>query len=71
VTAAITAVAPEAAVDAIDPQERLRESLDLDSLDFLSVIEHLAKDTGVSVPERDYARVDSLEGLVAYVAARG
>lgn len=72
VQAAILAVAPEAEEDLalLTPDDSLREMLDLDSLDFLAVMEHVAQLTGVSVPESDYADVDSLAGFERYLAHR-
>ena len=72
VQAAILAVAPEAEEDLalLTPDDSLREMLDLDSLDFLAVLEHVAKLTGVSVPESDYLEVDSLAGFERYLARR-
>jgi acyl carrier protein len=67
---AIGRVAPEADVADLAPDEGLREGLDLDSLDFLAVLENVALTTGVSVPESDYAAVDNLEAFVAYLQAR-
>ena len=67
VRAAILRVAPEADLDDLDPAESLRAALDLDSLDFLAVVENVATTTGVSVPESDYHNVDSLDGFVRYL----
>lgn len=63
-------IAPEADLDAIDPDRDLRREIDLDSLDFQTLIEQVAASTGVEVPETDYPQVRSLSGLVGYVAAR-
>jgi acyl carrier protein len=72
VHAAILAVAPEAEEDLalLAPDDSLRKMLDLDSLDFLAVIEHVARLTGVSVAESDYLEVDSLAGFEHYLARR-
>lgn len=67
VRTAILRVAPEAVFTELDPAESLREALDLDSLDFLAVLENVALLTGVSVPESAYATVDSLGGLAGYI----
>ena len=63
-------IAPEADLDAIDPDRDLRREIDLDSLDFQTLIEMVAASTGVEVPETDYPQVRSLSGLVGYVDAR-
>jgi acyl carrier protein len=67
VTAALASVAPEADLDAVDPGARLREELDLDSLDFLNLVQALKDITGVEIPEADYRQVDSLTELLGYL----
>ncbi|WP_369044629.1 phosphopantetheine-binding protein [Sinomonas sp. P10A9] len=69
VVAALREIAPELEPDEIDDADRLRQDLDLDSLDFLRLIEQISKATAVDVPERDYPQVATFGGLVAYVAA--
>jgi acyl carrier protein len=63
-------IAPEVELADVDPTEDLREEIDLDSLDFLNLVEGIKERTGVDVPEDDYPQVRSLDGLVTYVAAR-
>ncbi|MEN2744624.1 phosphopantetheine-binding protein [Sinomonas halotolerans] len=70
VTAALREIAPDVEADALDDADRLRQDLDLDSLDFLRLIERIAETTGVDVPERDYPQAATYGGLVAYIAAR-
>ena len=70
VLAALSEVAPEAELDQLEPGAELREVLDLDSIDFLRFVQRLAATTGVEVPESDYAQLATLEGVVAYLAAR-
>jgi acyl carrier protein len=70
VLAELAEVAPEAELDRLEPGAELREVLDLDSIDFLRFVQRLAATTGVEVPESDYAQLATLEGVVAYLAAR-
>ena len=63
-------IAPEAAFDALDPNADLREALDIDSVDFLSFAVGLHEALGVDVPEADYAELSTLNGCVAYLAAK-
>lgn len=70
VRAAIAQVAPDVDTDGLDDDARLRQDLELDSLDFLAVVETLARTTGVDIPEKDYAQVTTVRGLTTYVAAR-
>jgi acyl carrier protein len=71
VRSAIGQVAPD-----VDPEElvdgaRLRQDLELDSLDFLRVLETIAARAGVDIPEGAYAQVGTVDGLVGYVATHG
>jgi acyl carrier protein len=61
-------IAPEADLTLLSDDADLRDAVDLDSLDFLNLIERLAEKTGVDVPENDYPDVRTLAGLSAYVA---
>jgi acyl carrier protein len=67
---ALGEIAPEADLDRLAPDAELRDALDLDSMDFLAFVQRLAAATGVEVPEADYAELATLEGAVAYLAAR-
>ena len=62
-------IAPEADLETLDPKEDLRDQLDIDSLDVLRFATGLAEATGVEVPERDYPRIITLEGCIAYLSA--
>jgi acyl carrier protein len=68
---AVLAIAPEADFARVDPGASLREQLDLDSFDFLNLLIALHERLGVNVPEADYRQVDSLDGMVGYLAAHG
>ena len=61
-------VAPEADPAALDPDLDLREQLDIDSMDFFNFMLGLNTATGVEIPERDYPKLTSLKGCVAYLA---
>lgn len=46
---------------------RIRDQVDLDSMDFLDIIMELRKRYGVSVPEEDYMKLSTLQGCVDYL----
>ena len=47
----------------------LREQLDLDSMDFLNFVDRRCTSaTGIDVPERDYPKLATLAGCVAYLS---
>lgn len=71
VQAAISQVAPDVEPEDLNGQARLRQDLELDSLDFLRLVETIAKSTGVDIPERDYPAVATVDGMVDYLAVHG
>jgi acyl carrier protein len=60
-------IAPEADLDHLDPNESLRETLDIDSFDFLNVLVALNEKLGVNIPEADYRQVATLQGMTDYL----
>jgi acyl carrier protein len=63
-------IAPEADPEGLDPTADLVDELDLDSMDLLNLVSGLEERLGVTVPERDYPEVRSLDGAVAYLQRR-
>jgi acyl carrier protein len=70
VIAALAAAVPELEPDELAPDAGLREALDIDSMDFLNFAIGLHKAFGVEIPEADYRRLATIDGCVAYIAAR-
>lgn len=52
------------------PGVPLREQVDIDSVDYLRVLVELNEKVGVDIPEADYARIATIDQLVAYLAGR-
>lgn len=70
VTKVLTTIAPEARGQPLAPTVKLREQLDLDSMDALNFVIGLHDAFGVEIPEADYAKLESLETIVAYLQGR-
>lgn len=68
VQTAIGTVAPDVDIDDLEQNSRLRQDLELDSLDFLRLVETIAQSTGVNIPEADYPKVMTVGSLIEYVA---
>jgi acyl carrier protein len=66
----ILAVAPEADFSQLRPDRPVRGQLDIDSFDFLTILEHLHEKIGVDVPESDYGKMMTLDGSVDYLVGR-
>jgi acyl carrier protein len=66
----LAGIAPEADLGRVDPAAGLRDQLDLDSVDFLNFVIGVHSRLGVDIPEVDYPKLATLDGCVAYLAAR-
>ena len=49
---------------------RIRDQIEMDSMDFLDVIMELRKRYGITVPEDDYMELSTLDSSVAYLEPR-
>ncbi len=66
----LKSIAPELEEAELRPDRPLREQIDLDSMDWLNVIVALHERLNVEIPESDYARLTTLDAVVAYIGAR-
>jgi acyl carrier protein len=60
-------IAPELEPATLVGDAPLRDQVDLDSMDFLNYLISVHNMLAVEIPEGDYDRVATLDGLVAYV----
>lgn len=67
----IRRIAPELEPASLARERPLRDQVDLDSMDWLNVIIGFHQRFGVDIPEADYARLVTLDAIVAYLAGRG
>ena len=63
----IAEIAPDEDVSDVKPDVRLRDQLDLDSMDFLDIVMELRKQHGIEVPEADYRELESLDSSANYL----
>lgn len=63
-------IAPEADLSQIKPNLRIRDQLDIDSMDLLNVVIGLHKELKVDIPETDYPKLATLDDCIDYLAAR-
>jgi acyl carrier protein len=52
------------------PEENIRKALDLDSFDALNFFVRLDEELGVSVPEADYGKLNTLSEILDYLSSR-
>lgn len=70
VIAIINDIAPDEDTSNLDGAVRLREQLDLDSMDFLDIVMELRKRYGVNVPDTDYMQLATLDSCVNYLRGK-
>jgi acyl carrier protein len=68
VRSVLSEVAPDADVGSLGVDDDIRDTLDLDSVDFLNVMVAIHQRTGIEVPERDYGKLATLEAAVTYLS---
>jgi len=66
----IADVAPDEDVTNIKPDVRLRDQLELDSMDFLDIVMELRKRHNIEVPEAEYPELASLDSCAAYLSPK-
>ena len=66
----IATIAPDEDVSGLAMDLRLREQIELDSMDFLDIVMELRKRYSVQVPEEDYMELATLQGCVDYLAPK-
>lgn len=71
VKAMLVEVAPDLKGQSFDVDLPFREQFEVDSMDMLNFIIALHKATGVDISERDYAKLETLSGSVAYLRNKG
>lgn len=60
-------IAPEIDLQTLDPEALLRETLEIDSMDFLRFMILLHKEFDVDIPEADYPELTTLNKCVEYL----
>lgn len=65
--ATLLSIAPEVEADELRGDRPLRSQVDLDSMDWLNFLLGLHEKLQVEIPEADYARLVTLDDVVAYL----
>ena len=66
----IADIAPDEDLSRLKPEIRLRDQLQLDSMDFLDIVMELRKRHGIEVPEADYGQLASLDSCAEYLTPK-
>jgi acyl carrier protein len=65
----LSQVAPEADMASIQPTVRLRDQIDIDSMDALNFLIAVDAELHVDIPEADYPKLTTLDNIVGYLSA--
>lgn len=60
-------IVPDEDLSNLKGDMRIRDQIEMDSMDFLDIIMELRKRYGIIVPEDDYMELSTLDGSVAYL----
>jgi acyl carrier protein len=63
-------IAPESSPEALGTDDDVRETLEIDSYDFLNFMIGLNEEFGVEIPETDYGKLITLNDMIYYILAR-
>ena len=66
----IADIAPDEDVSNLKSDVRLRDQMQLDSMDFLDIVMELRKRHNIEVPEADYIQLASLDSCAEYLTPR-
>ncbi len=66
----LSQVAPEADMAVIKPDVRLRDQIDIDSMDALNFLISIDAELHVEIAEADYPKLTTLDNIVAYLAGK-
>jgi acyl carrier protein len=66
----ISDIAPDEDTSNLKPDVRLREQMQLDSMDFLDIVMELRKRYGIEVPEAEYIKLATLDSCAEYLGPK-
>jgi len=66
----IAEIAADEDLSNIDDNVRLRDQLDLDSMDFLDIVMELKKKYKIEVPQDDYPKLATMKSCIEYLGPK-
>jgi len=63
-------ILPDEDLSKLKGDVRIRDQVEMDSMDYLDMIMELRRRYGIRVPEEDYLKLATLDGCVAYLEPR-
>lgn len=66
----LKSIAPDTEPSQLQPEDNIRQTLGIDSFDYLQFIVALDEQFRIQTPEEDYGKIQTLKELIEYVGAR-
>ena len=63
-------IAPDTEPSELSPDENIRETLGIDSFDFLQFIISLDEKLNLQIPEQDYGKITTMSSLMSYLTKK-
>lgn len=60
-------IAPDTEPYTLQPQDNIRQTLAIDSFDYLQFVVGLDEKLGIKTPEEDYGKIQTLRDLLDYI----
>jgi acyl carrier protein len=60
-------VAPEADLEALDPDDDLGRALDIDSMDFYTMMVTISDELKIDIPEEEYSKLRSINKISQFL----
>lgn len=60
-------IAPETEPEKLQPDDNIRQTLEIDSFDALQLVVALDDHFGIETPEEDYGKIATLQSMVNYI----
>ncbi len=70
IVSSLKQIAPDTEPSELSPDESIRETLGIDSFDFLQFIVSLDEKLNIEIPEQDYGKVTTLSSLTSYLTQK-
>jgi acyl carrier protein len=70
IIAELTKIAPGSDPDAVDGNDNLRESLDIDSFDALNFFIAISERMHIDIPEKDMGKLNTINEILHYLQAQ-
>ncbi|WP_416669811.1 acyl carrier protein [Egbenema bharatensis] len=65
----LSKIAPEADLDTLEENEEIRQTLGIDSYDFLNFMIEVSESFSIEIPESDYGKLNTLANIIQYIEA--